>query len=147
MSRNHFRELIGAVFAEIWLPIRGYQGIYEVSNQGRVRSIKNPIAGHTGTILIPNESNGYLKVDLYRPKKMRNGKKKRWTAKIHWLVAQAFLKARRIKNPIVNHRNSDKHDNWDGNLETIKQVQNVQHYHRSRKDEPPDEKIDIDLPL
>lgn len=51
---------------ERWLPVVGYEGLYEVSDQGRVRSLSRP--GHPGRILKPTGAgNGpYWRVDLSR---------------------------------------------------------------------------------
>ena len=88
---------------EIWKPIKNYEGLYEVSNLGNVKSIKN------NTLIKPALNKGYLRLVLYK-----NGKKKNKT--IHQLVAQAF-----IDNPndyiCVNHINEVKTDNRVENLE------------------------------
>lgn len=91
---------------EIWCPIKGYESMYEVSDQGRVRSLKFV----NERILKPGrDKDGYLQVGLYK-----NGEGKK--CKIHRLVAQAF-----IPNPQnlteVNHRDENKTNNSVQNLE------------------------------
>ena len=82
--------------------IPGYEGMYEVSNLGRVR--------RNGKILKPGKDRyGYLHVDLYK-----NGTKRTFT--IHRLVAFAFL-SNPNKYPEVNHRDEDKTNNCVDNLE------------------------------
>ena len=72
---------------EIWKDIEGYEGLYQVSNMGRVKSFHNNIE----KILIPiNKTNEYLFVNLYK-----NGKNK--VVNIHRLVAETF-----INNPNPN---------------------------------------------
>lgn len=97
---------------EIWKPIKGYEGIYEVSSYGRVRSLDHLSSlGERvkGRVLKSHTAGrGYLSVGLH------NGKKKDFY--IHRLVASAF-----IPNPDnllqVNHKDEDKTNNHADNLE------------------------------
>lgn len=98
---------------EIWKDIKDYEGLYQVSNCGRVRSLK------TNMILKPRKSNsGYFRVGL-----SKKGKHK-WFL-IHRLVATAFL-SNPLNLPQVNHKDEVKTNNFvgtpendfrDGNLE------------------------------
>lgn len=95
---------------EIWLPIKGYEGKYEVSSFGRVRSLGNGIKNSKQKVLSPYKaSNGYLRVDLWR-----NGIGKRFL--VHRLVAEAFL-PNWFDDPQVNHIDEDKTNNNIENLE------------------------------
>lgn len=99
---------------EIWLDVPGYAGLYMVSNLGRVWSLTS------GRVLRPWRHNaGYLSVTLFRDKK---GAKKL----VHRLVADAF-----IPNPEgklqINHRNGDKTDNREVNLEWCDNRENALH--------------------
>lgn len=91
---------------EQWRPVKGYEGLYEVSNLGRVKSLKY---GKERILKPLKNRDGYLFVILYRNRK-RNG------LKVHRLVAAAF-----IPNPEgfpeVNHRDEDKTNNVVSNLE------------------------------
>lgn len=77
---------------EEWRDIAGYEGLYQVSNLGRVRSLDRVVPharyGHQpikGDLLLPGKNrDGYLGVGLHK-----NGKKKR--ARVHKLVAEAFI--------------------------------------------------------
>ena len=102
---------------EEWRPIEGYEGLYEVSNLGRVRSLdryveysNGRIHLHKGKVLSPaKDKNGYLKVVLNC-----NGKCK--TTNIHRLVANVFI-PNPDNLPMVNHKDEDKSNNSVDNLE------------------------------
>lgn len=82
--------------------IPGYEGLYEVSNLGRVR--------RNGKILKPSKNKkGYLQVSL-----CKNGTKK--NARIHRLVAQSFI-SNPQNLPQINHKDEDKTNNAVENLE------------------------------
>lgn len=104
------------VTAEIWRDINGFEGFYQVSNQGRVRSLDRTVdkAGVNkvvrGKVLRPSISNtGYEKVDLYF-----GGQ--RTKAYVHRLVASAFL-PNTDELAYVNHRDENKLNNTAQNLE------------------------------
>lgn len=94
---------------EIWLPIEGYNGLYEVSNMGRVKSLGNDKIRKEKILHQGNMKNGYLYVVLCKEGKMK-------TCTVHRLVATAF-----IQNPngyrCVNHKDEDKTNNRVENLE------------------------------
>ena len=102
---------------EIWRPIEGYEGLYEVSNTGRVRSVDRYVKTcygsyrlYKGKVLSPGkDKNGYLKVVLNC-----NGKCK--TINVHRLTAQAFI-PNPDNLPMVNHKDEDKSNNNVDNLE------------------------------
>ena len=89
--------------------IPGYEGLYEVSNLGRVR--------RNGKILKPYDNDGYLRVDLFK-----NGIVRKFL--IHRLVAQAFIP--NPKNlPQINHKDEDKTNNTVENLEWCDNKYNI----------------------
>ena len=103
---------------EIWKDIKDYEGLYQVSNLGRVKHLEftrlNPLTNGVSTIkekilkqnLTPF---GYLSVALYK-----NGKKK-WYF-VHRLVAKAFI-SNPDDLPIINHKDENKVNNSVENLE------------------------------
>lgn len=105
---------------EIWKPIKGYEGLYEVSNYGRVKALDRAVwvnkyngyyAHFKGHILPQHNCLGYRIVKL-----CKNGTKRH--PRVHQLVAEAF-----IPNPNpeefdqVNHKDEDKTNNIVSNLE------------------------------
>ena len=89
-------------FTEVWKDIQGYEGIYQVSSLGKVRSAK-------GLKSQRNNGRGYLQVELWKHNK---GK----AFYVHRLVANAFLKNER-NFPTVNHKDGNKKNNCVNNLE------------------------------
>ena len=110
---------------EYWKPVVGYEGLYEVSNWGRVKSLdrwksskNNSKTFIKGRILKPaNDGQGYLQVVLYK-----NGYKK--TFKVHRLVAEAFI-PNSDNLPEVNHKDEQKDNNIYTNLEWCDRKYNV----------------------
>jgi NUMOD4 motif/HNH endonuclease len=101
---------------EIWKPIKGYEGSYEVSNLGRVKSLARYRLGKSGGIVPVKEKiltlkvleTGYVNVHL------RTGKSSYPT--VHRLVAETFIP--NVDNkPTVNHKDSNKQNNTITNLE------------------------------
>lgn len=113
---------------EVWKDIKNYEGIYQVSNKGQVRSLNrkekcnlnDKFFIRKGKILnqTPN-TNGYLRVFLSKNNKVI-------TRYVHRLVAQTFLKQTSDKNH-VNHLNGIKEDNSVSNLEWCTQLENNKH--------------------
>ena len=106
---------------ELWKDIKGYEGLYQVSNLGRVKSLKNK-SNHINEIILKqgkDRKKGYMNVSL-----SVNSKTK--TFKVHKLVATHFIP--NIDNKLqVNHKNGDKSDNRVINLEWVTCKENIKH--------------------
>lgn len=101
---------------EIWKPVKNYEGLYEVSNFGRVKAL-NHRRSKKEKLMSPSGSGRYLHVGLHR-----GGKREHYS--IHKLVLQAFLGNSDLT---VNHINGIKTDNSLKNLEYCSQRENVTH--------------------
>jgi len=101
-------------YKEIWKDIPNYEGMYQVSNLGRVKSLKF----EKERILKPTpDKDGYYNVSLYEGGEVK-------TNKIHRLVMLAFFGESDLE---VNHINGIKADNRFENLEYCTPSENIQH--------------------
>lgn len=116
----------------MWRQIEGYEGYYEVSDEGSVRSVDRFITdsnGNTrflrGSIMKLSEAtsrdntNGYLVVNLHKNHKSS-------VIPVHVLVANAFIPNEQNK-PTVNHKDGNKHNNRVSNLEWSSYSENNTH--------------------
>ncbi|QVU02042.1 HNH endonuclease family protein [Enterococcus phage vB_EfaS_785CS] len=107
---------------EIWKDIEGYEGDYQVSNLGRVKSFKYK----SERILKPCvDKDGYRDVRLCKHNKPKH-------FKIHRLVAEAFIPNPENK-PQVNHIDEDKVNNMVSNLEWVTPKENNNHGTRTER--------------
>jgi len=117
---------------EIWKDIKGYEGLYQVSNMGRVKSLERTVIDNIGRrqnikerILKPKkEPNGYLRVTL------SNNSVKNKKFFVHRLVCEAFHENTENK-PCVNHIDENKANNTVSNLEWSTFAKNINHGTRS----------------
>ncbi|MEG1256888.1 NUMOD4 motif-containing HNH endonuclease [Clostridium sp.] len=101
---------------EIWKDIKGYEGLYQVSNLGRVKSLERYRKNHNKLQKVEEkiknmrqDKQGYLLIDLYKGNKAK-------TIRVHRLVAETFLKNADNKET-VNHIDGNKLNNRIDNLE------------------------------
>ena len=109
---------------EIWKDIPGFEGLYQVSNLGRIKSLERFVRNNGGCykikerILKPQkDKENYLMVNLWKENK---GK----TMKIHRLVAQAFIPNPESK-PEIDHIDTHKTNNRADNLKWATRIENA----------------------
>lgn len=102
---------------EIWKDIIGYEGLYQVSNLGRVKSLNYKRTGLEYVLKPGTNGIGYLQVHLFK-------NRKRSPLYVHRLVAEAFVpNPKRLKT--VNHKDENKLNNVCSNLEWMTSKDNV----------------------
>jgi len=109
---------------EIWKPVVGYEGYYEVSNLGNVKRVGSfrgvNKAYLNGYYLKPKDNGmGYLRIKLT----VKNKSKR---VMLHRIIAEAFIPNPQNK-PIINHLNGKRDDNRIENLEWCTKSENCLH--------------------
>jgi hypothetical protein len=108
---------------EQWRDIKGYEGLYQVSNLGRVKSMKRTTT--KGGILKHDIVTGYLRVSL-----CKNNIRKNYL--IHRLVAENFIGYR--DSPMqINHKDFNRQNNRPENLEWVTRKENIKHFRTSER--------------
>ena len=115
---------------EIWNDIKNYEGFYQVSNFGNVKSIDRVVPFRNSTRIIKEkqlkvryEKNGYQVVSFY----IDGVEIKK---KVHRLVAEAFIE-NDLNKPQVNHIDGNKTNNIVYNLEWVTSYENVVHSYKN----------------
>ena len=113
---------------ERWKPVKGFSGC-EISNMGRVRSLNrfikyrdDRIRYYKGTlrILSRNKKTGYYHTTI-------SNNSNYYTVNIHSLVIDHFGKSRPTRKHQCNHKDGDKSNNWNTNLEWMTAKENINH--------------------
>jgi len=122
---------------EIWKDIKGYEGIYQISNLGRVKSFHKRMRKK---LFLNNHLTlaGYYQIELNK-----DGKQNRTTTHLHQLIAIYFIPNPENK-PCVNHINGIKTDNRIENLEWVTHSENTKHAYAIGLKERPNSKLEMD---
>ena len=113
---------------EIWKDIKNFEGLYQVSNLGNVKSLNWRKTGKPRNLYLKPQNKGYLQVEL-----VKNGERKSFV--VHRLVAEAFL-PNPLNLPQINHKDEVKTNNSSENLEWCTTNYNVRYsmeLHPNRK--------------
>lgn len=121
---------------EVWKDIKGFEGIYQVSNLGRVKTLN-----HEVDFIQTNQYNKvgiktikHIKEKIQKPRLTKNGytrvQLKNRDYYIHRLVVEAFLRPLKEKEE-VNHIDGNKQNNLLSNLEIATRVENQNHAYYS----------------
>ena len=118
---------------ELWKDIKDYEGFYQVSNLGRVKSLSRSIYDSRGYMIYRKgkikkpsvDKNGYPQIGL-----CKNGTV--ITRKIHRLVAETFIPNPENK-PEINHKDEDKLNNCVDNLEWVTEKENVNYGYGAKR--------------
>lgn len=109
---------------EVWKDVPNYEGIYKVSNFGRIKMVKRTLIDSLGKkinkkehILKPRTGNRYYMIALYK-----NGKRE--DLLLHRLIAQTFIPNPENK-PFVNHKDENCFNNCSDNLMWCTQKENM----------------------
>lgn len=125
---------------EIWKPIIGYEGLYEVSNYGNIKSLNWRNRNIEKCLYLKKHNKGYFQVELVK-------NKKRKMVLVHRLVAEAFLE-NPLNKPQINHKDYNRSNNSVENLEWCTINENMTHSAIRRKSKPTKRKekiIQLDL--
>ena len=110
---------------EIWKDIEGFEGLYQVSNMGRVKSLNYKMTGEERILKPVKIKNDYLQVTL-----SKEGKTK--TYLLHRIVAKAFCE-NHMGYKEVNHKDQNKENNCANNLEFCSRKYNVNYGTRTER--------------
>lgn len=109
---------------EIWKDVKDYEGLYQVSNLGRVKSLGNDKTRKEKILKLKNVR-GYLLIKL-----CKDGKQKFFA--VHRLVAQHFI-PNSLNLPEINHKDENKENNCLENLEWCDRTYNINYGTRNER--------------
>jgi hypothetical protein len=107
---------------ENWLPIPNYEGLYEISDLGKVKSLPNKTHKNIKILNPSYDKNGYLRVDLYKNKKNK-------TSKVHRLVMLSFIGESELA---IDHIDGNKQNNRLDNLRYCTNRENSIFYYEKK---------------
>ena len=110
---------------EIWRDVEGYEGLYQVSNMRRVKSLNYNRTGKERALKLQKDKDGYLRACLCKEGKIKN-------CQVHRLVGQAFLENPE-GYPEINHKDENPLNNCAENLEWCTREYNNNYGARNEK--------------
>jgi hypothetical protein len=121
------KELVYGPFLEIWKPVKGYEGLYEISSYGRVKSLSRFVYQNNGKYLIKEKIMKFSKKGTRKNYLglVLNGNNLKKDYMVHQLVAQYIPNPRNLK--YINHKDGNGFNNFYLNLEWVTQRENVCH--------------------
>ena len=108
---------------EVWKEIKGYNGIYFISNEGRIKSFQN---GNCKILKAKKGKTDYMMIGLTKDKK------RKWFY-VHRLVLMTFCPNNNSEKMQVNHKDENKNNNNLNNLEWVTRKQNCNYGNRNFK--------------
>ena len=121
LMKNKMEDII-----EEWKDIEGYEGIYQISNFGNVKSLSRYIKNKHNTLILTKEKilNQFIDKDGYYGISLTKDMLQK-THSIHSLVAKNFLQKKSNNNFVIDHINNIKSDNRSCNLQYVSVRKNV----------------------
>lgn len=120
---------------EIWKDIKGYEGLYQVSSMGNVKSLNYNHTKEEKILRLGVDSNKYLIVNLYKNSKGKS-------LRVHRLVLRAFNPVENMDKLEVNHKDENKQNNNLNNLEWCDKKYNNNYGTRTQRTEKPVVQLD-----
>lgn len=118
-------------YKERWKDIKGYKGCYQVSNKGRVKSLKRFVTRTDGRkqpipeVILTGDRGEYIRIRLRTPLKSER-------VFVHRLVGEYFLRKPQAHKKYINHKNGKKYDNRATNLKWCTMSENVKHAYQTK---------------
>jgi hypothetical protein len=111
---------------EVWLPVKGFENYYIVSNHGNVKSFTRSVRCKIGYRRMFGKTLEFSKIAGYRNVRLFGDNGKKRLVRVHRLVAEHFIPNPENK-PYINHINNIHHDNRVENLEWCTPKENTAH--------------------
>lgn len=108
---------------EVWKDIKGYEGLYMVSNQGEILTKSYRGTGKSKLLRLFDDGRGYCMVSLYKEGKIK-------PTRVHRIVAETFI-PNPNRFPQINHIDGNKKNNNTNNLEWCTAKENIRHAWRN----------------
>ena len=125
---------------EIWKDVPNYEGLYQASNLGKIKSLpRNGTIQKERILKQTKDTNGYLIVGLHKDNKAKK-------VCVHWVIADTFIPKDENKK-VINHIDGNKENNKLSNLERCTQSHNVRESIRLGLQKPYNEKVVLQYDL